>query len=214
MRQRILDTLRAYVRDDVAEAALDSAVARVRVDFHDLQPADWDCLLAAIDRSLRFHLPERDRRVACMQDLDGAYGWVESDCLRHPSRSAEIPIRSEADIIFARAAAREICAAVGLSPPARQAVLVVLTQLAQTLLPAKTGKVRVAPAMTGHPGIEVAVDGVPDEIARAIPPGMEGLMDVVGVAPLRAREARVRCVKCRAPLPPPPPAVSRSAPPG
>ncbi len=196
-RQRILDTLSGYVTDPLAEAVLDSAVAKVGADYEDPRTSALADLLEAIDDSLRFCLPDRDRRVACLRDLDEVLSAVGSALRTSPARPVDIPIRSDGDIVLARAAARDICAAAGFSPAARQAVLVVLTQLAQTLLPAKTGMVRLGPVKTGHPGIEIAVDGVPDDIARAILTGIAGLMDEVDVVPLRTRGTRVRCVKRR-----------------
>ena len=196
-RQRILDTLGSYLNDRLAEAVLQTAAAKVRADHEDVRTFASTGLLEAIDNSLRYCLPDRDRREACLRDLDELLCAVGPASRTSPARPADIPIRSDADIVIARAVARDVCAAAGLSPAARQAVLVVLTQLAQTLLPGKTGKIGLGPVKTGHPGVEVAVDGVPEGIARAIPAGMSGLMDEVDVVRMPGRGARVRCVKLR-----------------
>jgi hypothetical protein len=194
--ERILDTLSSYLNDRLAEAVLETAVAKVGADYEDVRTSASTHLLEAIDNSLRFCLPDRDRRE-CLRDLDELLCAVGPASRTSPARPADIPIRSDADIVIARAAARDVCAAAGLSPVAGQAVLVVLTQLAQTLLPAKTGKIGLGPVKTGHLGVEIAVDGVPEGIARAIPAGMSGLMDEVDVVQKHGRGARVRCVKHR-----------------
>lgn len=211
---QLRDALSVYVGVSMAEAVLGAAVARTRVRLEQIRESQQFDLRQGIERALQLCLRDPVRRAECVRDVDrilrhesftlrnlpsrtvAGKGAAQREQLAEGTGGTVIYIGTDADVLFARSTARSMCMVFGYSPAATQAVLFVVTQLAQCVRGCAPSVLRIGHQISRRPGVEMVGERVGADVAAAWSNAdVAKLMDEVEVLADSSGSARIRCVK-------------------
>ncbi len=181
--KRILAVLETRLSPIIARCVLKFAVSTLRVDLDALLADQVPAVLKEVRRGVNLYASEHV--AECMRLLEPIMSEialpVRSQSRQAPpltpgdrrapvpsresaGKSSSVPITSEADVVLARHAARELCARMGFSHAEAVKAATVVSELARNIVVyAGTGEITVAPWINhAHAGIEIrAVDDGP-----------------------------------------------------
>lgn len=156
VEQTLIDELKDLVGSILAKSIVTLGVARSKVRLDQARPGDELLLLNELRKGLQLFVKESDRREQCLARVEAVLSKFE------PAPPVEKQIRidllSEADIVKARGAGRDLCRDLGFTGAIQIKVATAISELARNVIQyAGTGRVMLDTVKGKRSGIQVVV---------------------------------------------------------
>jgi serine/threonine-protein kinase RsbT len=156
VEHKLIGELKDLVGSILAKSIVTLGVARSKVNLEQVRPGDELVLLNELRKGLQLFVKEPDRREQCLARVDAV---LESFEPASPvEKQIKIELMSEADIVRARGAGRDLCRDLGFTGAIQIKVATAISELARNVIQyAGTGRVVLDTVKGKRSGIQVVV---------------------------------------------------------
>ena len=170
VEQQMIDEIKDLVGSVLAKSIVTLGVARSKVRLERAQPGDELKLLDEIRKGLQLFVKETDRREQCERRVEAVLDSFEPP--EPVVKQIRIDLLSEADIVKARGAGRDLCRDLGFTGAIQIKVATAISELARNVIQyAGAGRVLLDTVKGQRSGIQVVVQ---DE-----GPGIEAIDEIM-----------------------------------